>query len=89
MSRRILSHERHLGSPRICGMRAYLLCGVWDLSSPTRDGSPVPCTAVRALNHWTTRQAWQAYSEWQDCLGNSSYDADTDSGVFNQTVNEI
>ena len=30
--------------------------GMWDLSSPTRDGIRTPCIGRRSLNHWTTRE---------------------------------
>ena len=30
--------------------------GIWDLSSPTRDQTSIPCIARQILNHWTTRQ---------------------------------
>ena len=30
--------------------------GMWDLSSPTRDGTLTPCIGRRSLNHWTTRE---------------------------------
>ena len=39
-----------------CHSQAYLVCGVWDLSSPTRDQTLVPCIANQILNHWTTRK---------------------------------
>ena len=29
---------------------------MWDLSSPTRDRTHVPCIGRRILNHWTTRK---------------------------------
>ena len=29
---------------------------MWDLSSPTRDWTHVPCIGRQILNHWTTRQ---------------------------------
>ena len=31
-------------------------CGMWNLSSPTRDGTCVPCNGRRVLNHWTTKE---------------------------------
>ena len=34
---------------------------VWDLSSPTRDGTHATCIVWRSLNHWTTREV---PSEW-------------------------
>ena len=39
-----------------CGIRAYLLRGMWGLSSPTRDPSHVPCIARWILYHWATRE---------------------------------
>ena len=30
--------------------------GMWELSSPTRDWSHVPCIERQLLNHWTTRE---------------------------------
>ena len=29
---------------------------MWGLSSPTRDGTCVPCVALWILNHWTCRE---------------------------------
>ena len=31
-------------------------CSMWDLNSPTRDQTRVPCIARWILNHWTTRE---------------------------------
>ena len=31
-------------------------CGTWDLSSPTRDQTCIPCIGRWILNHWTTRE---------------------------------
>ena len=31
-------------------------CGMWGLSSPTRDRIRVPCIGRRILYHWTTRE---------------------------------
>ena len=33
---------------------------MWDLSSPTRDGTHVPCIGRRILSHWTTREVSSA-----------------------------
>ena len=35
---------------------AWLLHGMWDLSSLTRDQTLVPCIINQILNHWTTRE---------------------------------
>ena len=29
---------------------------MWDLISPTRDGTRAPAVEVRSLNHWTARE---------------------------------
>ena len=34
----------------------FQLWGVWDLSSPTRDGTCTPCVGRWSLNHWTARE---------------------------------
>ena len=38
-----------------CSARALSFCGMWDLSSPARDQTLVPCIARQILNLWTTR----------------------------------
>ena len=38
-----------------CGTQA--LCGMWDLSSPTRDQTGISCIRRQILNHWTTRES--------------------------------
>ena len=40
---------------RTCSMEALVLCGMQDLSSPTRDRTRVVCTARWILNRWTTK----------------------------------
>ena len=43
----------------VCGLQstqAQLLCGMWDLSSPTRDQTFTICVGRWVLNHWTTRK---------------------------------
>ena len=39
----------------------WSLRGTWDLISPTRDWTYIPCTARRILNPWTTRELLHAY----------------------------
>ena len=39
-----------------CGMPALLSCGMWDLSSLTRDQTHIPCIVRWILYHWTTRE---------------------------------
>ena len=34
---------------------------MWDLSSPTRDRTRVPCIGRRILYHWTTREVTQLF----------------------------
>ena len=50
---------------RSCGMQAWLLWGLWDLCSPTRDWIHIPCTTRQILfvffrrqilNQWITRE---------------------------------
>ena len=33
--------------------------GMWDLGSPARDRTLIPCTARQILNHWTTSKVLQ------------------------------
>ena len=40
----------------ICSTRTWLTCGIWDLSSPTRDGAHIPCIERHILNHSTSRE---------------------------------
>ena len=53
---------RHIGSLvearelSSCGTWAQLPRGMWDLSSPTRDGTRIPCIGRWILYHWTTRE---------------------------------
>ena len=42
-----------------CGMQAYLLQGMWNLGSLTRDQTYIPCIERWILNHWTTREVPQ------------------------------
>ena len=44
----------HMGSS--LGPQAQLLCDIWDLSSPMRGQTHIPCTARPILNHWATRE---------------------------------
>ena len=43
-----------------CSTWAELVHSMWDLSSPTRDQTCVPCIAKQIFNHWTTREV----SKW-------------------------
>ena len=43
------------------GTWAYLPCGIWDLSSPTRDRTHVPCIGTWILDHWTIREVPSIY----------------------------
>ena len=45
----------------------FWLQGIWDLSSPTRDGTPTPCTGRQSHNHWTTREVpWSVNTYWNE-----------------------
>ena len=35
---------------------------MWDLNSPCRDGTHVPCIGRQILNHWTTREVPEYFS---------------------------
>ena len=39
-----------------CSTWVQLPCGMWDLSSPLRDRTRVPCIGRRILTQWTTRE---------------------------------
>ena len=39
------------------GSLDVVFCGMWALSSPTRDRTRVPCIGRWILSHWTTRAA--------------------------------
>ena len=52
-----LVEERELSS---CGAWAQLPRGMWDLSSLTRDRTPVPCIVRWILYRWTTREVPQS-----------------------------
>ena len=42
-------------------MQAYLPQGMWDLSSPTRDQTCVPCIPRQILNRWTTKEVLASF----------------------------
>ena len=42
-----------------CSTQAQLLHSMWNLSSPTRDQTCIPCIRRQILNHWTTREVLQ------------------------------
>ena len=52
---------RHVGS-RARGLSSCTR-GMWDLSSPTRDQTSVPCIARRIFNHWTSMEVF-SYKNW-------------------------
>ena len=39
-----------------CDAQAWLPLNLWNLSSPTRDQTHIPCVARWVLNHWTSRE---------------------------------
>ena len=48
------------------GNSKYILsppCGMWDLSSLTRDQTRPPALEAQSLNHWTAREVSNTYSE--------------------------
>ena len=54
-----------------CGGWAYLPCNMWDLSSPTRDRTHIPCVGRRTPNHWTTKEVlgWAVLNTARYALG--------------------
>ena len=42
------------------------LPGMWDLRSLTRDRTHSPWTKRWSLNHWTTREVWDVFWEWNN-----------------------
>ena len=50
-----------------CGSWAWLPHGTWDLSSPTRDQTCVPCIVRRILKHWIAREVW-LFISWSNCI---------------------
>ena len=42
--------------PQLKSNKSYVVHGVWDLSSSTRDQARIPCIGRQILNHWTTRE---------------------------------
>ena len=42
--------------PQLKSIKSYVVHGVWDLSSFTRDQARIPCIGRQILNHWTTRE---------------------------------
>ena len=42
-----------------CFILLAMPCGMWDLSSPTKDRTQAPCLEAWSLNHWTAREAPQ------------------------------
>ena len=51
-----------------CGARALLPCSMWDLSSLTRDWTPVTCIGRKVLNHWITRKVSLYLDFWLGIL---------------------
>ena len=45
---------RHIDSG--CSTQAWLLCSMWDLSSPTKGQTFILCIARQILDHWATRE---------------------------------
>ena len=62
-----------------CLQVGQLLQGMWDLSSPTREQTSVPCTGSQILNHWTTREV----SGTQSFFNNFSFFI---TGLFSSSV---
>ena len=50
----------HMGLSN-CGAWAWWPPGMWDLSTPTRDRTQVPCVGMWILNHWATRKSLEFF----------------------------
>ena len=51
-----MAHSSRAHGPSRWSSQAQLHHVIWDLSSPTRDRTCVPCIRRRILNRWTTRE---------------------------------
>ena len=51
-----LKSSLNLSQYCFCFMFCFLAGGMWDFSSPTRDGTRTPCFGRQSPNHWTTRE---------------------------------
>ena len=67
-----------------CGIWAYLLQGMWGLSSPTRDPSHLPCIARWILHHWAPREV-----PIQSFLKLASYKTDQGASLIAQSVKNL
>ena len=50
--------------------------GMWDLISPTRDGTHIPCIGRQSLNHWTAREvptSWYLKSHYPKIMACSFF----------------
>ena len=54
--------------------------GMWDLGSPSRDGTWTPCIGRRSLNHWTTRDVPVVQIHLAISWANSSSFPETSTG---------
>ena len=68
----------------VVGIWAYLLQGMWGLSSPTRDPSHVPCIARWILHHWATSEV-----PIQSFLKLASYKTDQAASLIAQSVKNL
>ena len=68
-----------------CGAQAHFPLGMWDLSSPTRDRTCVPCIGRRILNHWTTREVPAEALYSMTTLLTTQYD-NSESGHFDKDL---
>ena len=57
------------------------MCGMQDLSSPTRDRTCVPTLGTQSINHWTTREVPNLYC-FHTCFSSLDMASFTSLSVF-------
>ena len=63
----------------------FLPWGMWDLRSPTRDGTWPPCIRRWRLNHWTTREIPMHHFKWFS-LGRIPFVSEDSAGLSHAGV---
>ena len=69
----------------VSGLTCPVACGMWDLSSPIRDQTHVPCIGRQILNHWTTREVPLLEFEWTG-LDGLKFEAEGKKGFKDDTA---
>ena len=66
-----------------------LSCGMWDLSSPTRDWTHLPCIARQFLNHWTPREVTESVDRLKNISDSKEMRTNGVMGHHNRPEREI